>query len=61
MEGSSYETLEALAHEILTKLKALHARKWAGGKPWTFKIGLEKPIAVPYAEAAFVELRMRTD
>lgn len=60
---SSFETLEALAKFVLEKLKARYAEAWKekvvnkGTGPWLFGIELQKPIAVPFAEAACVELR----
>ncbi|KAK0387642.1 hypothetical protein NLU13_3887 [Sarocladium strictum] len=59
---SSFETLEALAQVVIAKLKKKHSdlvsEKRVSGE-WLFGIELQKPIAVPFAEAACVELRGR--
>ncbi|KAI0022572.1 Dihydroneopterin aldolase-domain-containing protein [Xylariomycetidae sp. FL0641] len=62
MEGSSFETLEALGTTIANKI--LHDFR-TGDKPttmkergWQVKVCLEKPIAVPFAECPAVEVRM---
>lgn len=64
MNESSFETLEALAQAILEELKRKHGEAWRaldGGVSWAFGVELKKPIAVPFAEAACVELRGRTE
>lgn len=60
MSESSFETLEALAASI-----AFHIARELRAKRDDFygeiiRIGLEKPTAVPLAEAACVELTVRT-
>ena len=76
MEGSSFETLESLAahlainitahlEETLAEYKSqssLEGHERAHGKiNWDLSICLEKPIAIPAAEAACVELNINTD
>ncbi|KPM35253.1 hypothetical protein AK830_g11320 [Neonectria ditissima] len=64
MTKSSFETLEALATDLASHITT-HLRSTAGdsqGTPtWQLQIGLEKPTAVPFADAACVELRTSTD
>ena len=61
---SSFETLEALAGHIYfgvtehLESSGVDAADDLTG--WHLRIGLEKPTAVPLAEAACVELRMNT-
>ena len=65
MTASSFETLEALAmklmrtiaHHLKSKCEPLLGK--AAG--WEVCITLEKPIAVPMADASCVELRMNTN
>jgi hypothetical protein len=61
---SSFETLEALASHVylgLTEhLKSSGADAADDLTGWHLRIGLEKPTAIPLAEAACVELRMNT-
>lgn len=65
MTASSFETLEALAMKLMRTISS-HLRskfepllgKTAG---WDVCITLEKPIAVPMADASCVELRMNTN
>lgn len=63
MEDSSFGTLESLLYAIASKitsyLNTTHPEQasWSG---WRLKIGLEKPIAVPFAEAPCVELGIHT-
>lgn len=60
---SDFETLEALAQLVLKKLREKHGQLVAEEKvrgELLFGIELQKPIAVPFAEAACVELRGRT-
>lgn len=61
MSESSFETLEALAASL-----AFHIARELRTKRDDFygeiiRIGLEKPTAVPLAEAACVELTVRTE
>ncbi|KAH8170154.1 dihydroneopterin aldolase domain-containing protein [Sarocladium implicatum] len=68
MSESSFQTLEALAQSMISALKTKYAEaSWQadhpgegdGGRGWNLGIELEKPIAVPFADAACVELRER--
>ncbi len=63
MSDSSYETLEALGTHltvaIATHLHAEHVPPRDGGG-WNINISLEKPIAVPLADAACVEMSTNT-
>ncbi|KAF3345001.1 hypothetical protein VD0002_g2140 [Verticillium dahliae] len=61
MEESSFETLEALAATLAAQLfKHLtsSACNPAPEKCWQLKIGLEKPTAIPMAQASRVEYRV---
>lgn len=65
MTASSFETLEALAMKLMRTISN-HLRNTfeplqgeAAG--WEVCITLEKPIAVPMADASCVELRMNTN
>ncbi|KAM5355859.1 hypothetical protein ACJ41O_002505 [Fusarium nematophilum] len=61
MTKSSFETLEALAADLSAHIaKELRSRREElyGGM---IRIGLEKPTAVPLAEAACVELTVKTE
>jgi hypothetical protein len=65
MEESSFETLEtllyAIASKIATHLHTMPEHQASGGSlDWRLKIGLEKPIAVPFADAPCVELSLNT-
>ncbi|KAK7414295.1 hypothetical protein QQX98_006812 [Neonectria punicea] len=64
MTKSSFETLEALATDLAFHIKT-HLLRTSAGSPetptWQLLIGLEKPTAVPFADAACVELRSSTD
>lgn len=58
MRDSSYETLEALAETLVFNI-ANHLHTYYAPpdeKGWRLKIGLEKPIAVPMADAPCVEM-----
>lgn len=61
MEGSSFETLEALgsllADKILDDFKIADEPKTARERGWQVKIRLAKPIAVPFAECPAVEIK----
>jgi hypothetical protein len=64
MSESSFETLEAFAALLTTEmtrhLRAKH--KVPRGSPgWHINISLEKPIAVPFADAACVETQTDTN
>lgn len=64
MAKSSFETLEALATDLATNLKTHLLTTPADSQDtptWQLQIGLEKPTAVPFADAACVELRTSTD
>lgn len=58
MEQSSFDTLEALAIAIASKLgDFLSTQSRVVGTQWQIKIALEKPTAIPMAQAARVEYR----
>lgn len=61
MEGSSFETLEALgsllANKILDEFKIVDEPKTARERGWQVKISLAKPIAIPFAERPAVEIK----
>ncbi|KAH7359078.1 FolB domain-containing protein [Plectosphaerella cucumerina] len=58
MEESSFETLEALAAAIATRLaEHLRSREKPARPVWQIKVTLEKPTAIPMAQAAHVEYR----
>ncbi|KAF7543507.1 hypothetical protein G7Z17_g10682 [Cylindrodendrum hubeiense] len=64
MTKSSYETLEALATDIashMTTYLRSSPEDSASTHNWHLQIGLEKPTAVPFADAACVELRTSTN
>lgn len=62
MSESAFETLEALAAELTVRvaqhMHGTHTPVVEHG--WDVKVILEKPVAVPFAEAACVELKART-
>ncbi|EFX01713.1 serine/threonine-protein kinase psk1 [Grosmannia clavigera kw1407] len=58
LDTSEYETLEALATHIA---KNVLASKNASSAGWQVHVALEKPIAVPFADAPVVEVRMGSD
>ena len=60
LEASSFETLEALAtHLGRTILEWGQAKSSTNAPPaWNVHVTLEKPIAVPFADAPIVEVRM---
>ncbi|KAH7163063.1 dihydropteroate synthase [Dactylonectria estremocensis] len=64
MTESSFETLEALATKVASHITK-HLKSDLGNSPstqsWHLQIGFEKPTAVPFADAACVELRTSTD
>ncbi|KAI6380442.1 hypothetical protein MCOR25_001635 [Pyricularia grisea] len=61
VEGTSFETLEALgAHlvdRITTAFRPQPEQTYSGPSGWQIKIRMEKPTAVPFAEAPCVEIR----
>ncbi|KAJ3495478.1 hypothetical protein NLG97_g3371 [Lecanicillium saksenae] len=63
MSDSSYETLEALGTHltvaIAAHLRAKHTPP-RDGSGWEINISLEKPVAVPLADAACVEMSTNT-
>lgn len=63
MSDSSYETLEALGTHltvaIAAQLRASHTQP-RDGSGWEINISLEKPVAVPLADAACVEMSTNT-
>ncbi|KAI2618485.1 hypothetical protein GGR54DRAFT_640608 [Hypoxylon sp. NC1633] len=62
MEGSSFETLEALAtlvaNKILSDFRIGDDPAPMKERGWQVKVCLEKPIAVPFAECPAVEVTM---
>ncbi|KGQ11668.1 hypothetical protein BBAD15_g2585 [Beauveria bassiana D1-5] len=63
MSESSYETLEALGTQMTVVIAAHLHRKHTpprDGAGWNINISLEKPIAVPLADAACVEMSTNT-
>lgn len=62
MEESSFGTLESLLYAIASKitlhLQRNHPSQAESG--WRLRISLEKPIAVPFADAPCVELSIHT-
>lgn len=65
MEGSSFETLEALgaliAEKILNDFKVGEDPKTGRERGWQVKISLAKPIAVPFADNPEVVVRAGGD
>ena len=61
MDGSSFETLEAMANAILVKIMEYKEEEWKGVEPWQMTIEVGKPIAVPYAASPWIQLRRKTD
>lgn len=61
VEGTSFETLEALgAHlvnRITTAFRPQPKQTYSGPSGWQIKVRMEKPTAVPFAEAPCVEIR----
>ncbi|OAA73238.1 Dihydroneopterin aldolase [Cordyceps fumosorosea ARSEF 2679] len=63
MSDSSYETLEALGTRLTVAVAAHLHRKHTqprDGAGWDINISLEKPVAVPLADAACVEMSTNT-
>jgi len=63
MENSSFGTLEALASDIaetVTLYLRLERAEPVDGSGSQLKIIVDKPIAVPFADAPSVELRVNT-
>ncbi|KAK8145076.1 hypothetical protein G3M48_004956 [Beauveria asiatica] len=63
MLESSYETLEALGTQMTVVIAAHLQRKHTpprDGAGWNINLSLEKPIAVPLADAACVEMSTNT-
>ncbi|KAM0329798.1 hypothetical protein ACHAQA_003962 [Verticillium albo-atrum] len=61
MEESSFETLEALAATLAAQLSKHLTSSACNPSPeqcWQLKIGLEKPTAIPLAQASRVEYRV---
>lgn len=64
MMDSSFETLEALALVLARAVKewlAANSERPPGGAGWKLTVTLEKPVAVPFADASCVELVAYTD
>ena len=61
MEGSEFETLEALAalmaHTIMSEFCKEGIRRFKGEDGWQLSISLEKPTAVTFAEGPVVQIR----
>ncbi|PKS06574.1 hypothetical protein jhhlp_007322 [Lomentospora prolificans] len=58
LSSSSYGTLEALAVDLASSINAVKSHAPAepsSSASWQIKVGLEKPIAVPFAEGAGIE------
>ncbi|KAG5977682.1 hypothetical protein E4U55_006614 [Claviceps digitariae] len=64
MTGSSFETIEALLGDLAVRmtgyLKTRHVAP-EDGRGWHLRIGVEKPIAVVFADAPCVELTIGTN
>ena len=59
MMDSSFETLEALALILARVAKGwlvAHSKRPEGDGAWKLTVTLEKPVAVPFADASCVEL-----
>ncbi|KLU87755.1 hypothetical protein MAPG_06748 [Magnaporthiopsis poae ATCC 64411] len=58
---STFETLEALGSHlvrgIISDFKPLPTQTYSGPLGWQIKISMEKPTAVPFADAPSVEIR----
>ncbi|KAK2593062.1 hypothetical protein QQS21_009228 [Conoideocrella luteorostrata] len=64
MSESSFETIEALVADLAIHMKAHLAKNHKApldGHGWHLKIAVEKPIAVVFADAPCVELRINTN
>jgi len=65
LDESSFDTLEALgahlARKILKDFRPVPAETYSGYPNWQVTITMEKPTAVPLAEAAVVEVRVGAD
>lgn len=64
MSESAYETLEALGTHLTAAIAAHLRLKHTpprDGSGWDIEISLEKPVAVPLADAACVEMRTNTN
>jgi len=65
MDDTSFETLEALgahlADRIMTEFRPLPGQTYSGYFGWQVKISLEKPTAVPIADAPVVHIRVGGD
>lgn len=64
MTDSAFETIEALLADMAVHITTHLAKKYeapADGAGWHLKIAVEKPIAVVFADAPCVELRINTN
>lgn len=64
MTNSSFETIEALLADLALQVTTHLAKKHQeplDGEGWLLKIAVEKPIAVVFADAPCVELRINTN
>ena len=65
MDETAFETLEALgthlANKIVTEFRPLPGQTYSGFLGWQVKITLEKPTAVPFADAPAVQIRVKGD
>jgi hypothetical protein len=64
MEETSFETLEALGHHLILVIRR-DFKPWSVqvlSEPhnWEVAVKMEKPTAIPFAEAPVVELRSGT-
>ncbi|KAF5125515.1 hypothetical protein E5D57_010203 [Metarhizium anisopliae] len=64
MTDSSFETIEALLADMALRITTHLVRNHeppADGEGWQLGIAVEKPIAVVFADAPCVELRINTN
>lgn len=64
MADSSFETIEALVADMAVHMTAYLAKNHKApldGQGWHLNIAVEKPIAVVFADAPCVELRIGTN
>lgn len=61
MEKSSFETLEALGNHLTSTImkdwQPNPEELYTGEEGWQVKISMEKPTAVPFADAPIIEVR----
>lgn len=58
MEGSSFETLEALGYHLIREVRPVMASFISAKEnSWRARVSINKPSAIPFAETPVVEIR----